>query len=95
MRLGSSDDFWVAVNDGLEEGETIVMDTRSSEDIIGILNTLNREQGLTVVIITHEPDIAAATRRVISLRDGMVIDDRPEPGGGFAPPAVPVGRFGP
>ncbi len=71
------------------------LDTRSSEDIIGILNTLNREQGLTVVIITHEPDVAAATRRVISLRDGMVIDDRPQPGGGLPSPSVPVARAGP
>ncbi len=57
------------------------LDTQSSEDIIGILKTLNRDQSLTVVIITHEPDIAEATRRVISLRDGMVIDDRPQPAG--------------
>ena len=51
------------------------LDTRSSEEIISLLQRLNREEGLTVVVVTHEPDIAAATRRVISTRDGIVVSD--------------------
>ena len=50
------------------------LDSQSSEEIVRILQGLNREQGLTVVIITHEPDIAAATSRVITLRDGLVVE---------------------
>ena len=53
------------------------LDTRSSEEIVSLLQTLNREEGLTVVVVTHEPDIAASTRRVISTRDGVVVGDEP------------------
>ena len=53
------------------------LDSRSSEDIMSLLQTLNREEGLTVVVVTHEPDIAAATRRVISTRDGVIVADEP------------------
>ena len=52
------------------------LDSQSSEEVMDILQTLNRRYGLTVIIVTHEPDIAAATRRVISMRDGLVTDDR-------------------
>jgi putative ABC transport system ATP-binding protein len=38
---------------------------------------LNREQRLTVVVVTHEPDVAAATSRVVVLRDGRVVEDGP------------------
>ncbi len=50
------------------------LDSRSSEDVIGVFHQLNRE-GRTVVLITHEPDIAAHARRVIRLRDGLVVSD--------------------
>lgn len=53
------------------------LDSRSSEEIIAILQQLNREEGLTVVIVTHEPEIAAYTRRVVSMRDGVVVSDEP------------------
>ena len=52
------------------------LDSQSSEEVVAILQNLNRREGLTVIIVTHEPDIAEATRRVISMRDGRVIDDR-------------------
>ena len=53
------------------------LDSRSSEEIIAILQQLNREEGLTVVIVTHEPEIAAYTRRVVSMRNGVVVSDEP------------------
>ncbi len=53
------------------------LDTRSSDEIMHILQGLNRQEGLTVVIVTHEPDIAACTGRVISMRDGVVVTDQP------------------
>jgi putative ABC transport system ATP-binding protein len=52
------------------------LDTRSSDEIMSILQDLNRQQGLTVVIVTHEPDIAACTGRVITMRDGEVVSDQ-------------------
>ena len=53
------------------------LDSRSSEEILAILQRLNQQEGLTVIIVTHERDIAAATRRIISMRDGEVIGDEP------------------
>ena len=55
------------------------LDSRSSEEILAILQRLNQQEGLTVIIVTHEPEIAAATRRIISVRDGEVIGDAPVP----------------
>ena len=46
------------------------LDTRSSEEIMAIFQKLNEEQGITVVFVTHEPDIASHTKRIVRLRDG-------------------------
>ncbi len=51
------------------------LDSRSSYEIIAILQHLNWEEGLTVIIVTHEPDIAEHTNRVISMLDGRVVKD--------------------
>jgi len=48
------------------------LDTRSGEEIMAIFQRLNRERGITVVLVTHEPDIAAHSRRIIRLRDGLI-----------------------
>ena len=50
------------------------LDSRSSEEIIDILTGLNRD-GITVLIVTHERDIAERTRRVVEMRDGQVVSD--------------------
>lgn len=48
------------------------LDTRSGEEIINIFEGLNRQDGITILIVTHEREIAARTQRIISLRDGMI-----------------------
>jgi putative ABC transport system ATP-binding protein len=53
------------------------LDTQSSEEIMAIFQRLNREQGITVIFVTHETDIAEYTHRVIRLVDGRVVDDSP------------------
>ena len=53
------------------------LDSRSSEEILDILTHLNREEGITVVIVTHAPEIAARTDRVISMLDGRIVNDEP------------------
>ena len=53
------------------------LDSRSSEEIIAILQQLNRDEGLTVIIVTHEPDIATHATRVVSMLDGAVLSDEP------------------
>jgi putative ABC transport system ATP-binding protein len=50
------------------------LDSRSSEDVLRIFARLN-EEGRTVVLITHEPDVAAQTKRMIRLSDGEVVED--------------------
>jgi len=55
------------------------LDTATSDEIVGLLCALNREQGLTIVVVTHEPEVAAATERVVVLRDGRVVADGPPP----------------
>ena len=51
------------------------LDTKSSEEIMAIFQRLNEEQGITVIFVTHEADIAAHTRRIIRIRDGLVNRD--------------------
>ena len=50
------------------------LDTRTSIEIMGIFQNLNRS-GLTIIMVTHEPDIARFCQRMIVMRDGRVIDD--------------------
>lgn len=57
------------------------LDTHTSDDIMRGLQTLNRERGITIVLVTHEPDIAAWSRRLVRLKDGRVLYDGPAPEG--------------
>jgi putative ABC transport system ATP-binding protein len=52
------------------------LDTRTSIEVMGIFQRLNRERGLTVVLITHEMDIAEYGSRLIRFRDGRVVADQ-------------------
>ena len=54
------------------------LDTKASEEIMEAFLKLNQERGITVVFVTHEPDIAAFTRRVIHIRDGQISSDERE-----------------
>ena len=51
------------------------LDTRTSHEIMEIIRRLNREQGVTVIVVTHETDIAAYADRVIVMRDGRILSD--------------------
>ena len=53
------------------------LDSQSSEEIMTILKSLNEDAGLTVILVTHERDIARQAKRVISMLDGRVTTDRP------------------
>ena len=59
----------------LADEPTGALDTRTSFEVIGLLQDLNRS-GMTVVLVTHEHDIADFATRVIGFRDGHVVDDR-------------------
>jgi putative ABC transport system ATP-binding protein len=53
------------------------LDTRSSVEIMELVVKLNQESGITIILVTHEPDIAAFSRRIIKFRDGLVVSDEP------------------
>jgi putative ABC transport system ATP-binding protein len=53
------------------------LDTRTSIEVMGIFQRLNRDRGITVLVITHERDIAEYGDRVITCRDGLIVSDHP------------------
>ena len=52
------------------------LDTESSREIMGILESLNRDDGITIILVTHEPDIAHYAARQIVAKDGQILSDR-------------------
>ncbi|MEO8143276.1 MAG: ABC transporter ATP-binding protein [Betaproteobacteria bacterium] len=69
----------------LADEPTGALDSRTSLEIMGLLQELNR-QGMTVVLVTHEADVAHFARRVLRFRDGHLVEDRvnPDPGDALA-----------
>ncbi len=51
------------------------LDTQTTEEVLDLLGALNREQGLTIVVVTHEADVAARGQRLVRLKDGRVVYD--------------------
>ncbi|MBK1635772.1 ABC transporter ATP-binding protein [Rhodovulum adriaticum] len=80
----------VAIARALATGPQVVLadeptgnlDTKRSVEIMDLLQALNRDDGLTIVMVTHEEDMAAYARRLIWMVDGNVQSDRPTKGAG-------------
>ena len=53
------------------------LDTKTSLEIMALFQRLNSDEGITVVVVTHEPDIAAFGRRHVAFRDGLIVQDGP------------------
>lgn len=51
------------------------LDTRTGREIISIFQHLNRDRGMTIVFVTHDPDVAQCTKRIVHLRDGSVVGE--------------------
>jgi macrolide transport system ATP-binding/permease protein len=70
------------------------LDTRNSHDIMETLTALNRKQGVTIIVVTHEADIAAYADRTLTMRDGEIVADvrRPKTDGPRAAPAAAPAR---
>jgi putative ABC transport system ATP-binding protein len=53
------------------------LDSKSGAEVMRIFQELNENQGITIIFVTHEPDIAEHTRRIVRLQDGRIISDSP------------------
>jgi ABC-type lipoprotein export system ATPase subunit len=51
------------------------LDTRTSKDVIQLFRDLNRDSGITVILVTHDPAVAHVARRIVVLKDGLVVLD--------------------
>ncbi|MBI4236197.1 MAG: ABC transporter ATP-binding protein [Chloroflexi bacterium] len=56
------------------------LDTRTSHEIMALFDELNRQEGITIILVTHEADVAAFARRTIRMQDGLVINDEAKGG---------------
>jgi putative ABC transport system ATP-binding protein len=63
----------------LADEPTGALDTKTSVEIMAILQRMNREKGITVIIVTHEVDIAAFAKRTLQFRDGAIVRDTRNP----------------
>jgi len=59
----------------LADEPTGALDTRTSVEIMSLLQRLHREQKLSLIIVTHEPDIALHCERIVRLSDGLIISE--------------------
>ncbi len=60
----------------LADEPTGALDTKTSREVMELFTRLNEEHGITILLVTHEPDVAAYAKRVITFRDGLVVSDR-------------------
>jgi macrolide transport system ATP-binding/permease protein len=65
------------------------LDSQTANEIMTTIRALNRERGVTVVLVTHEPDMAAFADRIVTMRDGVVVSDRRQAAPAAAPPRPP------
>ena len=72
------------------------LDSRTANEIMTTIRSLNRDHGLTVVLVTHEPDMAAFADRIVTMRDGSIISDQrnEEPARRAADPRAGARRTG-
>jgi putative ABC transport system ATP-binding protein len=60
----------------LADEPTGALDTKSSTDVMTLFRHLNEERGITILLVTHEPDVAAHAKRIVTFRDGKILSDR-------------------
>lgn len=60
----------------LADEPTGALDSHSTEEVLGIFQKLNAEDGITVIFVTHEHDVASHCRRIVRIRDGLIESDK-------------------
>jgi putative ABC transport system ATP-binding protein len=55
------------------------LDSKTTHEIMGLLQSLNSERGISIIMVTHEDDVAACAKRIIKVRDGLISEDRMSP----------------
>jgi putative ABC transport system ATP-binding protein len=63
----------------LADEPTGALDVRSTNDVMHLLRKLNDERGITIMLVTHEPDVAAYAKRTVTFRDGHILSDTAAP----------------
>ncbi|HUZ50462.1 MAG TPA: ABC transporter ATP-binding protein [Candidatus Dormibacteraeota bacterium] len=61
----------------LADEPTGALDTKTSSDVMRLFKQLNKDLGMTIMVVTHEFDVAMNARRIVSFRDGLIISDKP------------------
>jgi ABC-type lipoprotein export system ATPase subunit len=61
------------------------LDSRTSQEVLAMFEQLNRQEGITIILVTHDPAVARHARRTIHISDGLIVD------GDFQPPGAPGG----
>ena len=98
VELSGGEQQRVGIARALVKGPSIILadeptgnlDSRSGSDIMDILLQLHKEDGITVLIVTHDPEVAASTDRVVSMRDGFMVGDQ-TPGDYMRSLTLPMG----
>ncbi len=53
------------------------LDSKTSDELMGLFKKINEKEGTTILLVTHEPDVAAYAKRIVHFKDGMITSDEP------------------
>jgi macrolide transport system ATP-binding/permease protein len=70
------------------------LDSKTSQEVLELFQELNREEGVTIILVTHDEDVARVAQRIVRISDGMMEAEERRPQKGAAPPEVPASAAG-